>query len=1532
MRFSVTVVDGSAGTSHDVLVDADPDTPVAELLPALVRAAGGDTHPTFLRQAAVWVDGARVDGDETLRAAGVRPGSVLALHEPDGRTAGLPRGVAEVRVVSGPGAGRVHRLGLGEHRLGNGATGMSLPDVLLPADALTVRVTTDGTVELVASGLEVRVDGRTPQEAADAAELVAAAEAALGRDDDDPTPAELDALPASVLTRKERRARRRRAKREARAARRARRTPGGEGAEEAAPVTWPEGTDLRVGQTVLQWRRVWQPDADVTPSGDRLGLDVNRPPRLLRPPRETSFVVPAEPRAPRRVTVPWQMVVAPVLMAGPMALVFGSYRFLLFAALSPVMAAFNYVVQRRGSAREHRERLIEHRRELQSVHRRLALAQQREREDLRADHPDAAALLLQARGPGQQLWSRRRSDPDHLVLRVGVADRPSAIDVRDRSRKETDAPREPDVLGDVPVSVSLRDVPVVGACGDQAAVDAVARWLVGQAAVLHSPKDVRLVVLTGGEREEQWGWTRWLPHCRRDGEPVAALLGTDQDSTARRVAELVQLVDQRREASGPLGARTSAPTPAPDVLVVLDGARRLRALPGVVTLLREGPAAGVHLLCLDDDRRSLPEECGAVLEVQEGLVELQRTGSEAVAQVRPDLVEPAWAELVGRALAPVRDTTPDEQVSALPASARLLDCVAMPDPTPDLVARRWGPEARTDVVVGVGFDGPFRLDLRKDGPHALVAGTTGSGKSELLQTVVASLALANTPAQMTFVLVDYKGGSAFKDCAQLPHTVGMVTDLDTHLVGRALTSLGAELRRREHLLAGPGAKDLEDYWALQRRDPSLPTIPRLAIVIDEFASLKAELPDFVTGLVTIAQRGRSLGIHLVLATQRPSGVISNDIRANTNLRIALRVTDESESRDVVDAPDSAMIGPDQPGRGYARLGHTSLLPFQAGRVGGARPRAASPLEREAPVAWSVPWPRVGHPAPARPRLDGPTTDEGETDLSVLVRAVRGAVELRAIAPQHSPWLPALPAPVTVAELRTRFGATGTAPGAVTGHAAPWAVEDHPAEQAQRARSFTLGSSGHLYVVGGPRSGRSTALRTLAAGLAAATTSRDLHVHGLDCGNGALLPLTSLPHTGAVVQRTEVERAGRLLDRLAADVKERQDVLGRSGFADVDEQRAAAAPADRLPYVLLLVDRYEGFLSDLAEVDMGRLQDRLFTLLREGASVGVHVVVSGDRSLLSGRVSAMVEHKLLLRLPDRGDYASAGLRAKDVPEDLADGRGLWSEVGTEAQVAVLTDDVSGAAQAAAVRELGERLARAERDLPPAAPGQRPVRLAALPVEVDAAEVLAAHAADVRRGEVPMAVGGDALDLLGVEATASPALVLGPPRSGRTSTLLFLARWAQATGRGVLAFTPVANALSEELGEAAVVGTDQEPAAVVERLRSTPDGALVLVDDGELLREGPLAPVLLAVIRQGRDRGFATVVAGGVSELSSGFSGWTVEARKGRKGLLLSPQEALWADVFGGRVARTSLVARVTPGRGVLFPGNGDQVGVQVPLAR
>ncbi len=301
-----------------------------------------------------------------------------------------------------------------------------------------------------------------------------------------------------------------------------------------------------------------------------------------------------------------------------------------------------------------------------------------------------------------------------------------------------------------------------------------------------------------------------------------------------------------------------------------------------------------------------------------------------VGPVLADQVSPAWTDRVARALAPVRDVSREDPADSIPADVRLLDILGMPEPTAEHILQSWGRTGRTTrVPIGLGSGQPYEIDLRTDGPHGLIAGTTGAGKSELLQTLIASLAVANRPDEMTFVLIDYKGGAAFKDCARLPHTVGMVTDLDGHATERALESLAAELRRREEILLDAGAKDIDDYNDLRTADPGLPAMPRLVLIIDEFAAMVTELPDFVTGLVDIGRRGRSLGVHLILATQRPAGVVTADIRANTNLRIALRVTDPDESTDVLDSPEAAQISKSTPGRCYVRSGMAAPQPVRS---------------------------------------------------------------------------------------------------------------------------------------------------------------------------------------------------------------------------------------------------------------------------------------------------------------------------------------------------------------------------------------------------------------------------------------------------------------------------------------------------------------------------------------------------------------------------------------------------------------------------
>ncbi|MEY9874619.1 S-DNA-T family DNA segregation ATPase FtsK/SpoIIIE [Streptacidiphilus sp. MAP12-33] len=1292
-------------------------------------------------------------------------------------------------------------------------------------------------------------------------------------------------------------------------------------------VRWRPAVQLQLGETVLEAHPLLRPDAVVEPSADGEYLDYNRPPRLLPPVQRTAFQLPTPPKPASPSALPWLAAGLPAVFGGLIAMMTHNPMFLMMAGMSPVMAIGTWVSGRRQGKVGHRRQLAEYQAQLAATEAEIATALDRERLDRRAASPDPAELLVIATGPRARLWERRRTDPDHLLVRVGIADLPTAIAVEET--EGTRRHRELRAAPDVPAAFSLAQAGVVGVAGRDEWPRRMARWLVGQLAVLQSPRDVQLYILTDPAGEALWEWAAWLPHTRPQlGQQALALVGADAETLGHRVAELVELIDARQQAR--LNAGSGAALADPDVVVVLDGARRLRALPGVVTVLQEGPAVGVYSICVDADERTLPEECTTVVvggEARPATLRQQR--AVQIDGILPDEVAADWYEATGRRLAPLRDVSENQGESALPGSARLLEILGLDDPTPAAIGARWRSSGRgTKALVGYSLNGPFALDLVGHGPHGLVAGTTGSGKSEFLQTLVASLAVANRPDAMTFVLVDYKGGAAFKDCVDLPHTVGLVTDLDTHLVERALTSLGAELTHREHQLAAAGAKDLEDYLDYAARRPELPPIPRLLIVIDEFASMARELPDFVSGLVNIAQRGRSLGIHLILATQRPSGVVSAEIRANTNLRVALRVTDAGESTDVIDAREAASIAASTPGRAYARLGHSSLIPFQTGRVGGRRPSADPAAAVAVPFLHPVSWLELGMPAPQRPHTAAEATEV--TDLSVLVKAIRQAGDLLGVAPQRRPWLPPLPLSPVV-EL-TRDEELGTHPNPRFS----WAVQDLPMQQRQEPVTVDLATFGHLHIIGAPRSGRSAALRTFAAAAAAAAGVADLHLYGLDCGNGALLPLTRLPHCGAVVQRTETDRAVRLLRRLHEEVQNRQRLLGEGGFADVAEQRASSPQAERLPHLVLLLDRWEGFMGTLAEYDGGALTELVQTLHREGGSAGVHLVIAGDRMLLSGRMSSLCEEKLVLRLSDRSDASLAGLNPRKIPENLPPGRGYRAGSATETQVALVAADPAGPAQVAAVHALAARLTEREAAVPRSA---RPGRIAVLPTQLSFDEAWE----QVRSNGTPppmwalLGVGGDELDPVGADLLGDQPtfLVAGPSRSGRSTALAVMAESLLRGGTELVIGTPMNSPLREFEGRAGVRGVISEEAPTEARfadLLDPGDGPVVLlVDDAEAWRDLSCRDWLKAFVRRASGSRRGVVLGGDVASVAAGFSGWQAEVKKNRRGALLSPPNMSDGDLVGVRLSRSQLCARVVPGAALVHLGSGSLLTAQIPSA-
>lgn len=1222
---------------------------------------------------------------------------------------------------------------------------------------------------------------------------------------------------------------------------------------DADGVAVTPGQLLRLGESLLRITGADEPAAAVRAGPDGAQL-VNRPPRLAPQLPDREVIAPARPTGAGPQRVQWLAALLPTLLGVGLALAMHSMQFLAFALLSPVLIVATAAGDRlhwRRTRRQEVRGFRRHEAQAQSERAQLLAAEVMHR---RRAHPDPAAVLRTATIPDCRLWERRRTDADLLDVRLGMSDAPAALRIRRGSHVESAG-----IASLVPSVVSLRAGPL-GISGPPGIALGTARWAVAQVAALQSPADVRIVLLLADSAAPAWTWARWLPHVRGN-------VATTAEQRAAAVAELSQVVGER------LAHRQHAPDgwAGQWIVAVVDRASALADVPGLAQVLAAGPAVGVTAICLDEQERRLPTACVAVARVcgdTGSRLGIQRAGSTDVTDVINDRVATRWAERVARALAPMVDANADA-ASTIPARCRLLDVLELSEPTSDELIARWRAGCGPATALGISAEGTFAVDLERDGPHALIAGTTGAGKSELLQSLIAGLAAANPPEAMSFILIDYKGGAAFADCARLPHSVGLVTDLDSHLTQRALQSLDAELRRREALFAAAGAKDLAAY----RAEPGARSpLGRLVLVVDEFAALAEELPDFITGLIAVAQRGRSLGVHLVLATQRPAGVISPEIKANSALRIALRVTDPGESADVVGTDVAAAIDKNRPGRAFVRTG-TALTEMQTARVSAAAPSGAG----QAAVLPLDEWGRAaGRDTPGH---------GDKTDLHLLVDAICEAAARTGSTAVARPWLAPLPAQLPVTALGPRS----------VPHVVPVGQIDLPGEQRQAALGVDLRVAGPMLVVGSPRSGRSTALRTLAGVAAANLAPDDLHVYVVDCAGGGQRVLAQLPHCGAVIGRDEFSTAERLFARLTSEIARRQTRLIELGVSSVAEARERG---EAIPFVVVIVDGWEGFVAAAEEHDAGRSVDTLLALIRDSAAAGFTVAIAGDRATLSARIASIAARRYVLRLADRTDYALAGIPAVAVPPSMPPGRAVCAETMAEVQFAFLGSEPTAAGQRRALSELSAVAG------PPR--GSGPMRIRPLPTRVAFASL-----GSTEQDMTVLGVGGDDQSPVAVDLFAGGGrlMVAGPPRSGRTTVLRLILK--QARHRDVLICAPRRSALVEAAQADGIhVLTPEDPPIAVSPAGLQP--LLVLVDDSEAFLDTQVGDALTELLRSGRP-GIAAVVAARNDELAVTYRGVGNEARRSRAGLLLQPEPGD-AELLGLRLPRT--YSAQPPGRGVL----------------
>lgn len=805
------------------------------------------------------------------------------------------------------------------------------------------------------------------------------------------------------------------------------------------------------------------------------------------------------------------------------------------------------------------------------------------------------------------------------------------------------------------------------------------------------------------------------------------------------------------------------------------------------------------------------------------------------------------------------------------------------------------------AVVGHAGAEPFTIDLRTQGPHALVGGTTGAGKSEFLQAWVLGMAHAHSPDRVTFLFVDYKGGAAFARCVDLPHCVGIVTDLSPYLVRRALQSLRAEIHRREHLFNSKGVKDLIDFE--KTGDPDCP--PSLIIIVDEFAALVGEVPEFVDGVIDVAQRGRSLGLHLVLATQRPAGVIKDSLRANTNLRVALRMNDEHDSTDVLGSPQAAAIDPSTPGRGVAKMGPGRLIRFQS-----AFPGARTPAEPPAPpididefdfgldTAWKLP----------RPKLKGEQVDK---DIDRVVRSVSAAAQLGRIPEPRKPWLDTLAEVYDLMELRQRRD-TSIVLGMV----------DVPAQQAQHAEVFRPDEAGNIIYYGTSGSGKTTALRSLAIAASITPRSGPVHIYGLDFAGGGLTLLEPLSNVGAIIMGDDDERVTRLMEFLTKKLDERAAAFTAVRADNLSSYRQHGNPDE--PRVLVLLDGFESFRT---EYDSGLQRAKTYAqfhrLLSEGRSVGIHFAATADRgAAVPSSMQGAFQQRMVLRMSDPDQYI-----ALNVPKDVLNpnsppGRCMNVKEPNELQIAVLGPDPSPPAQAREIESLATSVARFQ--------PSRPEPIRRLPSLVPAASL-------------PATVGG--LPTLGLEdRTLGPIgfepqgvyLVAGPPKSGLSSAV----RWFAQSMANVYPDVPrvLLTARSTPLAglplwTATVHGADRVQEFLTNQLKpyltteTTPGlpRVAVFVEQFSELAGSPADSTLAESLKLARRNGHLLIGAGEIATMS-GFNSSMPELKGARQGLLLQP-EMNDGDLLKAQLPRVR-AADFPPGRGYWIAA-GDAVRVQIP---
>lgn len=1067
-----------------------------------------------------------------------------------------------------------------------------------------------------------------------------------------------------------------------------------------------------------------------------------RSPKLNLEVQSTKFTLQGPDKPPakaknglmRTVLPPFFMIVASAMTAvisgGNPSMVLGMG---LATLLTTAFTVSQYVTEKKETKEATLKQKDEYTRYLVKAVSEVAQAHKEEREVLQYQQPSPECLAQMVEVYDSRIYERQAYNRDFLVASLGLSDRPSSLEVSsdvDGTDTNEQAQQVAQLVADfqtqreVPTPVGLVGQ-TLGLVGPAEITQAQLQSLLFQTAFFHSYRDVNFISLISKEEYQQtWSAWRLLPHFTLQELNMRGLIYSDR---LREIVlnSLYQLLQKRKQAVKDAGRQK--PQFSPHYVFTISDDRHL-AGHGINELLAEDMSElGVTVIWCSEDAKLLPETVTALIQTPFQVKgELVTNNDVYVATPFTPYVLPANLEHCLRKLSNLNHL--EVEKNTVPESLSLLEQYGVKTVEDLQISRRWaGAEPNKSIASLIGWRGKsdfvyWDLHERAHGPHALVGGTTGSGKSEFLTTYLIGLAINFSPEDVGMLIIDWKGGGIANTLDKLPHFMGAITNLDGAGTARALASIKAELNKRQREFAIYGVNSINAYMSLYKarhrpkpdvKYPSKP-LPHLVLVSDEFAELKANVPEFLDELTSVARIGRSLGVHLILATQKPSGVVNDQIEANSTSKIALKMASEQDSKELLKTTDAAHIT--NPGRGYLKVGQNVVYDlFQSGYAGVPYDPDAVIVERIDERIYSIN--EVGQCElfydPDEEVEQGKDTSDLPTQLEAVIDTIAtlSASDPMLVMPDK-PWVP---------NLAERISTPDPVGGSTR---VPLGMLDIPSRQTQESYDFDLLAAGHTALFGSPGFGKSTVLQTLVLNLARSNTPEQLHVNLIDFGNNGLLPLKDLPQVADIVALEESEKLSKMLGMIADQLAVRKQSFKDAGVANLEQYRAKTGQA--FPIVVNVLDGYDNLTANDARKDT--IDNLLLQVLREGAALGVYLVMSASR-LGSVRMNMLsnISTKMCLYLNEEAELSQLMGRERLQQADIP-GRGqVLTDVPTAIQFYL----------PAAGENSSELLANVEAQvgaLNDAWTGERPPRIPMVPQELTPVEVARFVAEDTTSSRV------------------------------------------------------------------------------------------------------------------------------------------------------------------------------------------------------